>query len=92
MSTINKQPNHQPLRALVPRAQPHQAQPQSELQIPRYSIKNTQTGYILYYASDLKTAKHVFYHIPRRKHVDLVLMDNETGEILKIKHAKEPRN
>lgn len=54
----------------------------------RYAVKNTQTQYTLFSSGNLERAKHIYHCVPRRKYGDIILMDNETGEILKIKLKK----
>ena len=50
-----------------------------------YIIMNLSSGYILVETDDLAWAKRMWRKIPRRKTCTLILMDNETGEILKTK-------
>ena len=71
-----------------------QAQKPSKLRVDpytstrRYNIKNIQSGYILVETDDLAWAKRMWRKIPRRKFAELILLDNETGEILKTKPPK----
>ena len=51
----------------------------------RYHIKNTTTSNTLITSDDLMFIKQRYYHIPKRKHSTLILLDTETGEILKSK-------
>ena len=51
----------------------------------RYHIINSENGYILGTRNDIADIKTLWYNIPRRKTVNLFLIDNDTGEILKIK-------
>ena len=53
-----------------------------------YHIRNLQTEYTLFTGNDYKWALHVFYSISKRKNGDIVLLNMETGEVLKIKKAK----
>ena len=53
-----------------------------------YKIINTSTQYTLFSSSDLSRAKQVHRNIPKRKHGDIVLLDGDTGEVLKIKFAR----
>ena len=69
-----------------------------------FTIKNAKTNYILARADSLNSAVyppqpyqycshrssliHVWYHIPRRKTVELILVDESTGEVLKVKPKK----
>lgn len=69
-----------------------------------FTIKNAKTNYILARADSLDSAvyptlpyqylfyrsslRHVWNHIPRRKTVELILVDESTGEVLKVKPKK----
>lgn len=53
-----------------------------------YKIINTQTQYTLFTSSDLTRATRVYYKIPRRQHGDIVLLDDDTGEVIKFKLAR----
>lgn len=53
-----------------------------------FHIKNLQTQYTLYSSNNYELALHTFYHIPKRKNGDIVLMNSETGEVLKVKPKK----
>jgi len=53
-----------------------------------YSIVNTTTKHILTTQTSLERIKRYWNNIPRRKNSDLVLVDDATGEILKIKPKK----
>lgn len=50
-----------------------------------YSIINTTTNHILTTQTSLERIKRYWYNIPRRKHSELILVDDITGEILKVK-------
>ena len=54
----------------------------------RYQIVNPTTNRILTSAYTLSGIQHFWNHIPRRKTSELHLIDNHTGEILKIKPKK----
>lgn len=56
--------------------------------VQTYSIINTTTKHILTTQTSLERIKHYWNHIPRRKTTELVLVDDVTGEILKVKPPK----
>lgn len=53
-----------------------------------YSIINPKTQNTLTTQKSLKKIQHYWNHIPRRKTSQLFLINNTTGEILKIKPKK----
>lgn len=55
----------------------------------RYHIQNRTTGYILAESDDLCFIKNTWRKIPRRKHCTLVLLDTQTGEVLKTRYSKD---
>lgn len=54
-----------------------------------YSIINTTTKHILTTQTSLERIKQYWRNIPRRKHSELILVDDATGAILKVKPSKE---
>lgn len=54
----------------------------------RYTIENLQRDYVLAATNDLERANHLWYRIPRRKHTDLVMVDQTTGEIMKMRERR----
>lgn len=56
--------------------------------VQTYSIINTTTKNILTTQTSLERIKRYWRNIPRRKNSDLILVDDATGEILKIKPKK----
>jgi len=54
-----------------------------------YSIINTTTKHILTTQTSLEEIKRYWYNIPRRKTTELILVDDVTGEILKVKPPRE---
>ena len=62
--------------------------PQPDRTEHTYHIKNLQTQYTLFSSADYERALYIFYRIPKRKRGDIVLMNMETGEVLKIKRKK----
>lgn len=55
----------------------------------RYHIQNKNTGYILAESDDLYFIKNTWRKIPRRKHCTLVLLDTQTGEVMKTRYSKD---
>lgn len=55
----------------------------------RYIIQNRTSGYILAESDDLHFIKHTWHKIPRRKHCTLILMDTQTGEVMKTRYSKD---
>ena len=55
----------------------------------RYHIQNQSTGYILAESDDLHFIKHTWHRIPRRKHCTLILLDTQTGEVMKTRYSKD---
>lgn len=55
----------------------------------RYHIQNRTTGYILAESDDFYFIKTTWHKIPRRKHCTLVLLDTQTGEVLKTRYSKD---
>ena len=55
----------------------------------RYTIENLQRDYILAATNDLERANYLWNRIPRRKHTDLVMIDQTTGEIMKMRERRE---
>lgn len=55
----------------------------------RYTIENLQRDYVLVTTNDLERANHLWHRIPRRKHTDLVMIDQTTGEIMKMRERRE---
>lgn len=53
-----------------------------------YSIINPTTKHILTTQTSLERIKRYWHNIPRRKNSDLILVDDATGEILKVKPKK----
>lgn len=53
-----------------------------------YSIINTTTKHILTTQTSLEKIKRYWHNIPRRKTSELILVDDATGEILKVKPPK----
>ena len=53
-----------------------------------YSIINTTTKHILTTQTSLERIKRYWHNIPRRKNSELILVDDITGEILKVKPKK----
>lgn len=53
-----------------------------------YTFKNLETNHIFSSSNDLKTLITFYHKVPRRKHSTLVIIDNTTGELLKIKAPK----
>lgn len=53
-----------------------------------YSIINTTTKHILTTQTSLERIKRYWNNIPRRKNSELILVDDATGEILKVKPKK----
>lgn len=53
-----------------------------------FHIKNLQTQHTLFSSADYDKALYIFYRIPKRKNGDIVLMNSETGELLKVKPKK----
>lgn len=49
---------------------------------------NAETGYTLFGWDDLKLVQDHWNHIPRRKTVELHMIDMKTGEIMKVKSKK----
>lgn len=57
--------------------------------VQTYSIINTTTKHILTIQTSLEEIKRYWNNIPRRKTTELVLVDDATGEILKVKPPRE---
>lgn len=55
----------------------------------RYTIENLQRDYVLTATNDLERANHLWNRIPRRKYTDLVMIDQTTGEIMKMRERRE---
>ncbi len=56
--------------------------------VQTYSIINTTTKHILTTQTSLEKIKRYWHNIPRRKTSELVLVDDATGEVLKVKPPK----
>ena len=55
----------------------------------RYIIQNRTTGYILAESDDFYFIKNTWRKIPRRKHCTLILMDTQTGEVMKTRYSQD---
>ena len=53
-----------------------------------YTFKNLETNHIFSSSNNLKNLITFYHKVPRRKHSTLVIIDNTTGELLKIKAPK----
>ena len=54
-----------------------------------YSVYNSTTDRHLFKSDNYKDAARVFNKCSRRKHCELWLVDQITGEIVKVKYSKE---
>ena len=55
---------------------------------PKYTFKNLETGHIFDSSNDLKYLTEFYHKVPRRKNTTLIIVDNVTGELIKIKPPK----
>ena len=53
-----------------------------------YTFKNIDTNHIFFQSNNLHNVLKFYHNVPRRKNTTLVIIDNNTGELLKIKIAK----
>ena len=58
----------------------------------RYIIMNRTTGYILAESDAFYFIKNTWRKIPRRKHCTLILMDTQTGEVMKTRYSQDHIN
>jgi hypothetical protein len=54
----------------------------------KYSIKNEKTQNVLYESDSMRATQYIWRHIPKRKCSRLLMVNNETGEVIKIKEMK----
>lgn len=54
----------------------------------RYTFLNLQTKHVFFETDDLKDLLNFYHKVPRRLTHDLAIQDNETGELVRIKYAK----
>ena len=55
---------------------------------PKYTFKNINTNHIFYTSNNLKSIITFYHKVPRRKYTTLVIVDNITGELIKVKPPK----
>lgn len=51
----------------------------------KYSLQNIHTCHTFLSSDDLKTVTTLYHKIPRRKNSAIAIIDNTTGEIIKMK-------
>ena len=54
----------------------------------RYKLFNHDTNHIFRKSDDLQSCINLYHKIPRRKHSTVVLLDTETGELIRMKLPK----
>lgn len=55
----------------------------------RFVIKNTTTGRILFATNSLEQANDVWDRTPRRHFTELVMLDTDSGKVLKCKEPAD---
>lgn len=51
----------------------------------KYTLQNIHTCHIFLSSDDLKTVTTLYHKIPHRKNSAIAIIDNTTGEIIKMK-------
>lgn len=54
----------------------------------RYKFFNIHTNHIFHQSDNLQSVLTMYHKVPRRKCTDLVILDTETGEILRLKQSR----
>ena len=54
----------------------------------RYKLFNTNTNHTFHQSDNLTDTLNMYHKIPRRKHSTVVLLDTDTGELIRIKFPK----
>lgn len=54
----------------------------------RYKLFNYNTNHIFYQSGNLVFILNMYHKIPRRKHSTIMLLDTETGELIRVKLPK----
>ena len=51
----------------------------------RYKLFNYNTNHTFHQSDDLQPCINLYHKIPRRKHSTVMLLDTETGELIRVK-------
>ena len=54
----------------------------------RYKLFNYNTNHIFHQSDDLQPCIAMYHKIPRRKHSTVMLLDTDTGELIRVKLPK----
>ena len=54
----------------------------------RYTFLNLQTKHVFFESNIWKNVLNFYHKVPRRLTHDLAIQDNETGELVRVKYAK----
>lgn len=54
----------------------------------RYKLFNSNTNHIFQQSDNLNDTLNLYHKIPRRKHSTILLLDTETGELIRVKLPK----
>ena len=54
----------------------------------RYKLFNYNTNHIFYQSDNLQHSINFYHKIPRRKHSTVMLLDTDTGELIRVKLPK----
>ena len=54
----------------------------------RYKLFNINTNHIFHQSDDLQPCLTLYHKIPRRKHSTVMLLDTDTGELIRVKAPK----
>lgn len=54
----------------------------------RYKLFNYNTNHIFHQSDNLTDCINLYHKIPRRKHSTVMLLDTDTGELIRVKAPK----
>lgn len=54
----------------------------------RYKLFNYNTNHIFHQSDNLTDSINMYHKIPRRKHSTIMLLDTDTGELIRVKLPK----
>lgn len=54
----------------------------------KYTFLNINNNHIFYQSNDLNSVITFYHKVPRRKHHTLAIVDNITGELIRIKSPR----
>lgn len=54
----------------------------------RYKLFNYNTNHIFHQSDNLTDCINMYHKIPRRKHSTVMLLDTDTGELIRVKLPK----